>query len=54
MVIFNVLLKEILFKNYGDTASDLRPEVINTIINSACSGARSMKGFTSIEDELSE
>ena len=55
MVIFNVLLTEILFKIYGDMASDLRPEVINTVINSACSGARrSMISFISIEDELPE
>ena len=31
---------DILYRRYGGTADDLRPEAINTVINSACSGVR--------------
>ena len=35
-----IIFVDILYQRYGDSSVDLRPETINTVINSACSGAR--------------
>ena len=39
-ILFMLFFIDILYQRYGDSCVDLRPESINTVINSACSGAR--------------